>query len=112
MKIDPRALDAQVPCFLLQPIIENAVRHGISRCDEGGLIQVVAERRGSCLHITIGDNGPGIDGRAEPGHGIGLANTRERLEHFFGDKFELVIGTPETGGCEVVIDLPYRPADQ
>jgi LytS/YehU family sensor histidine kinase len=112
MTIDPGALEGRVPCFLLQPIIENAIRHGISRCEESGVIQIDANHRGSRLHLIVRDSGPGMDGRSEPGHGIGLKNTRERLAHFYGAGFEFRMATPESGGCEVLIDIPYERNDQ
>jgi signal transduction histidine kinase len=108
MTVEPGALDGGVPCFVLQPIIENAIRHGISRCEENGVIQIKADRRGSRLHLNVRDSGPGMDGKSEAGHGIGLDNTRERLAHFYGADFEFQIGTPDSGGCEVSIDIPYE----
>lgn len=108
MTIDPGALDGQVPCFLLQPMIENAIQHGISRCEEGGVIQINANRRESRLRVTVRDSGPGMDGNGKPGHGIGLQNTRERLTHFYGADFEFRAETPEAGGFEVLIDIPYE----
>jgi LytS/YehU family sensor histidine kinase len=112
MTVEPGALDGRVPCFLLQPIIENAIRHGISRCEESGVIQIKADRRGSRLHLNVRDSGPGMDGKSDAGHGIGLDNTRERLAHFYGADFEFRIGTPESGGCEVLIDVPYERCDR
>jgi len=108
MTIDPSAMNGLVPCFILQPIVENAIRHGISRCEESGIVQVIVQRRGARLHLAVRDSGPGIDGQGQPGHGIGLKNTRERLSHFYGAEFEFHIGTPATGGFEVSIDIPYE----
>jgi LytS/YehU family sensor histidine kinase len=108
MTIDPGALDGMIPCFLLQPMIENAVRHGISRREENGTIQVAAERRGSRLRMVVRDSGPGAGAAPQPGHGIGLSNTRERLLHFYGKSFEFRAGALESGGFEVLIDVPYE----
>jgi signal transduction histidine kinase len=112
MTVDPGALDGLVPCFLLQPIVENAIRHGISRCEEHGVIQVTAERRDSRLHLAVRDSGPGMDGHSLPGCGIGLKNTRERLTHFYQQQFVFRAGMPESGGFEVTIDIPYERAAQ
>jgi hypothetical protein len=108
MTIDPGALDGMIPCFLLQPLIENAVRHGVSRCEESGTIQVVAERRASRLRLSVRDSGAGAGAEPKPGHGIGLRNTRERLLHFYGKSFEFRAGALELGGFEVVVDVPYE----
>jgi signal transduction histidine kinase len=110
MTVDPGALDGLVPCFLLQPIVENAIRHGISHCEEAGTIQVTAERRDSRLYLAVRDSGPGTNGRSSPGCGIGLKNTRERLSHFYQEKFTFLAGMPERGGYEVTIDIPYERA--
>jgi signal transduction histidine kinase len=110
MTVDPGALDGLVPCFLLQPIVENAIRHGISHCEESGTIQVTAERRDSRLHLAVRDSGPGTNGHSSPGCGIGLKNTRERLSHFYQEQFIFLAGMPERGGYEVTIDIPYERA--
>jgi LytS/YehU family sensor histidine kinase len=112
MTVDPGALDGLVPCFLLQPIVENAIRHGISRCEESGVIQVTAERRDARLYLAVRDSGPGTNGHSLPGNGIGLKNTRERLSHFYQEQFAFAAGMPERGGFEVTIDIPYERAAQ
>ncbi len=109
IKVDPSALDGLVPCFLLQPIVENAVRHGIAQLEENGVIQTSIEREGGYLHLRVRDNGPGSNGSAPPGHGIGLRNTQHRLTHFYQKRYELRVSEPESGGFEVSITLPYEP---
>ncbi len=108
MKVDPAALGGLVPCFLLQPIVENAIRHGIGRREKGGMIQTFVSRNGDCLHLRVLDNGPGTHGKPVPGHGIGLKNTRERLTHFYQDHYDLTITEPANGGYEVAITIPYE----
>jgi sensor histidine kinase YesM len=108
MNLDPGALDGLVPCFLLQPIIENAIRHGIAQCENDGYIQTSARRVGTHMHLEVRDNGPGMNGKAHPGFGIGLSNTRERLVHFYQDNFEFRASRPESGGFEVLITIPYE----
>jgi sensor histidine kinase YesM len=111
INLDPGALDGLVPCFLLQPIIENAIRHGISHCEEVGCIETSAKRVGSRVQLRVSDNGPGLNGRSHPGFGIGLSNTRERLVHFYQDNYELRAGQPESGGFEVLITIPFERKD-
>ncbi len=108
MTIDPSTLDGQVPCFLLQPIVENAIRHGISRCENSGVVRISVERQGPRLRLAVQDSGPGMNGSSQPGHGIGLKNTEERLSHFYGEDFVFRAGTMEDGGFEVLIDIPYE----
>ncbi len=108
MKVDPAALDGLVPCFLLQPIVENAIRHGIGRREKDGVIQTSVARKGDHLHLRVVDNGPGTNGKSSSGHGIGLKNTRERLSHFYQDYYELTITEPSNGGYEVSITIPYE----
>jgi LytS/YehU family sensor histidine kinase len=112
MTINPATLDGQVPCFLLQPMIENAIRHGISRCEEGGVIQLSADLRGSRLCLAISNSGPELRATSETGHGIGLRNTQERLAHFYAEDFQFRACTPEHGGFEVLIDIPHERSIQ
>ena len=112
LTIDPSSLDAQVPCFLLQPLVENAIRHGISRCEESGSIRITAERRESRLRLKVRNTMPGMNAPAQPGHGIGLKNTQERLAHFYGRNFEFRAGAPEPRGFEVSIEIPYERSGQ
>jgi sensor histidine kinase YesM len=108
MNLDPNALDGLVPSFLLQPIIENAIRHGIAQCENDGCIQTSAKRVGTHMQLEVRDNGPGLNGKSHPGFGIGLSNTRERLVHFYQDDFELRASQPTSGGFEVLITIPYE----
>ena len=91
--IDPDALSAPVPSLLLQPLVENAIKHGIASVAAGGALCVRARRLGNAVEIEIGDNGPGLavaPGGARP-MGIGIENTRARLQALYGDRhgFEL-----------------------
>jgi sensor histidine kinase YesM len=110
MKVDPTALDGLVPCFLLQPIVENAIRHGIGDRERDGIIQTSIARNGNQLQLSVRDNGPGLNGKAPLGHGIGLKNTRERLAHFYQDRYDLSAGEQQNGGWEVLITIPYEKA--
>jgi sensor histidine kinase YesM len=109
-KVTSAALDGLVPCFLLQPVIENAIRHGIAHLEDDGTIQTTIHRDGNYLHVKVHDNGPGLNGQSAPGHGIGLKNTEQRLAHFYQDEYTFVAGPPQSGGFEVSITIPYERA--
>lgn len=108
IKVDPGALHSLVPCFLLQPIVENAIRHGIAHCEDAGVVEAWARREGDRLRIAVRDSGAGVKGTGTPGNGIGLTNTRERLAYFYPDAYEMEAGPMKAGGFEVAIDLPYE----
>jgi hypothetical protein len=95
-----------IPTLMLQPLIENAVEHGVSRRTDGAWVRLRAVRVGDRMQLEIADNGPGPAGN---GNGIGLANTRARLAGLYGSKGRLhLIGAAE--GTVVTIDLPFRTA--
>jgi len=108
VKVDPGALDGLVPCFLLQPIVENAIRHGIAHCESEGKVEASARREGDLLHLRICDSGPGSNGHAKGGHGIGLSNTQERLAHFYREAYDMRARPLDAGGFEVAITIPYE----
>lgn len=110
ISVDPGALDSMIPCFLLQPIVENAIRHGISPMEDEGIIHASVERRGEMLHLKVRDNGPGIHSQSQKGHGIGLRNTEDRLAHFYPKNYAFESGQGATGGFEVFIAIPYERA--
>ena len=89
---DPEILPAAVPHMGLQPLVENAVRHGIAKNPGAGLIAIRAMRADEQLQISVTDNGPGMPaGEIAGGKGIGLANTRKRLNQLYGDQAALVL---------------------
>ena len=109
VKVDPGALDSLVPCFLLQPIVENAIRHGIAHCESNGIVEATARREGSnLLRLEVRDTGSRMNGISKPGNGIGLKNTRERLAHFYHEAYDMVARPLEQGGFEVAITIPYE----
>lgn len=110
INLDPDTLDGLVPCFLLQPIVENAIRHGIARCEDGGWIETSAQRVGTRMRLQVRDNGPGTNGRCASGFGVGFTNTKERLAHFYEDDYEFRAFQPESGGFQVSITIPYEKA--
>jgi len=103
--------DALVPLFLLQPLVENALEHGIARRPGAGRLELCAERVGTWLRISVADDGPGFFGGPARDDGVGLANTRARLEELYGDAQCLTIEpSSPAGGTRVIIELPFRPA--
>jgi signal transduction histidine kinase len=110
--VDPGALDGLVPCFLLQPLLENAIRHGISNCEDGGIIQTSAVKERDRLVIQVRDNGPGLAATQQSGHGIGLRNTSKRLTHFYAEQGSLRIDSPPSGGFVVSVTIPYERSAQ
>jgi two-component system, LytTR family, sensor kinase len=108
--IEPQTLDAQVPNLILQPLVENSVRHAVAVRIEPGHIEVRARRLDDVLELSVRDNGPGMPpGRlAVPGTGVGLANTRSRLERLYGAAQRLTFGEPLGGGLAVTVSIPFR----
>jgi LytS/YehU family sensor histidine kinase len=108
--IDPETLDAAVPNLLLQPLVENSIRHAVAVRIEPGLIEVTARRDGDRLELQVRDNGPGLpNGRlAAASTGVGLANTRSRLEYLYGASQQLQFAEPAGGGLAVTVTIPFR----
>ena len=108
IKVEPAALDSLVPCFLLQPIVENAIRHGIAHCESEGVVEATARRDGNLLRLQVRNSGSGRNGCSKPGNGIGLKNTRERLTHFYREGYAMKAEPLATDGFEVAIAIPYE----
>jgi LytS/YehU family sensor histidine kinase len=104
----PEALEGLVPCFLLQPIIENAIQHGMAAMESGGLIETEVKRVGDNLWMQVRDNGTGSTAVPTKGHGIGMQNTRERLAFFYPDTHEFTAAPLAAGGYEVTIQIPFE----
>lgn len=99
-----------VPSFLLQPLVENAVRHGIESRKAGGRIETRAERLGDRLWMRVRDNGNGTSSTRTQGYGIGLSNIRERLAFFYPNAHQFEIESPSSGGYQVTIQIPFEEA--
>ncbi|HEY8551153.1 MAG TPA: histidine kinase [Vicinamibacterales bacterium] len=110
--VAPDARDALVPTLLLQPLIENAIRHGIATRSSGGRIEIAIRREADALRLQVTDNGPGLPPGwdVERDLGIGLSNTRERLKQLYGTHQTFAIFNRPEGGACVDISLPYRPS--
>lgn len=103
--------DALVPNLLLQPIVENAVRHGISRRAAAGRITLRARRHDGHLRLEVIDDGPGLAADALLNGGLGVRNTRARLEHLYGDRAALALENAAPTGVRVRIEVPWHTAD-
>jgi sensor histidine kinase YesM len=113
LDIPPDTLDARVPNQALQPIVENAIRHGLDGRASGGVIEIRARGTASMLQLTVRDDGPGIkiNGEApKPEAGIGLANTRARLKQLYGPLASLDLTNSSKGGTLVTMLIPQTPA--
>ena len=100
---------ALVPEFLLQPLVENAVRHGVAKRTGATLLRIEARREGGDLVIGVIDDGPGTP--AAVTEGVGLGNTRERLATLYGDRARLELSPTSQGGTRVTVRLPYRTTE-
>jgi signal transduction histidine kinase len=108
--IEPGLDEAEVPYLLLQPLVENAFKHGIDALPAGGLLRVAAERVGETLRLRVWDNGPGIATAlaTTDANRVGLRNTKARLHGLYGERHRFeIIGGPGRG-TEIMIELPFR----
>ena len=112
MQVTAEVRAALVPSLILQPLIENAIKHAVSRREEGGTIEIHAHRDGASLFIVLQDDGPGCVDFSERrnGHGVGLANTRERLSVLYGTRQDFSIANRTPHGCQVRLRLPFETA--
>jgi LytS/YehU family sensor histidine kinase len=112
-EIDPDAREALVPHLVLQPLVENAVEHGIARDPGAGRIWIRARRENGSCTLTVTDDGPGLEGGSEAAvrEGVGLSNTRRRLSQLYGPEATVTLRARGGRGADVVIRLPFRPAD-
>jgi LytS/YehU family sensor histidine kinase len=108
---DDSVLGAMVPYLILQPLVENAIRHGIEPHRSASTVTVAAHRTDGRLALVVRDDGPGVGEGHTARPGIGLSNTRERLVRLYGRDFDLVVKNCHNGsGLEARVDLPYRAA--
>jgi sensor histidine kinase YesM len=110
--IEPITMKALVPNLILQPLAENALRHGISRSAESGTVGIKASAENGFLYLTVFDNGRGLpaDWELKSSAGIGLANTAARLQQLYDEDHELHVRNREDGGVEVIVRIPMRQA--
>src|SRR6202167_4203996 len=115
VSISPETLDALVPSMLLQPLVENAVRHGVAPLVEGGTIRIQSTLHDGYLQISIQDSatrgdvgGACAEAAGKAAHGIGLTNTDERLKTLYGADYKFALQYRPSGGCEVIVQVPFR----
>ncbi|HZB44486.1 MAG TPA: histidine kinase [Pyrinomonadaceae bacterium] len=110
VEVEPGALDAPVPNLILQPIVENALRHGIAQTRGPGRVEISAKREHGSLRIRVRDNGPGLAAITRPDdglrEGLGLSNTRARLEQLYGAAHRFELENAPDGGLLVTLEIP------
>ena len=111
--IDTRALDALVPSLILQPLIENAIKYAISPSEDGGTLRISARVQRDTLALQLSDTGPGL-GNGDNGQkssGVGLKNTRERLQQLYGDRQAFTLAPNKPSGLTITINRPFEVKD-
>ncbi len=102
-------LPAQVPSLILQPMVENAIKHGIAKRAQGGAIRITAARSNGMLCLKVYNDGPNLAPESESSQsGIGISNVRDRLKALYGDAFELSMRNQEPCGVETSVSIPFR----
>jgi signal transduction histidine kinase len=109
--VDSHAAPAAVPNFAVQHLVENAIRHGVSRSPTAGQVSVTARRSADTLIVEVADDGPGFADRGSGPHGHGLENTRGRLRVMYGDRASLTVRRRESGGTIATLVIPFRILD-
>jgi LytS/YehU family sensor histidine kinase len=108
LDVDEGARVALVPHLILQPLVENAIRHAIAPRVEGGSVTILAKRHGDRLQLVVRDDGPGLQSSPNTA-GLGLQNTRQRLQHLYPGTHRFSIRNGPDGGAEVDVEIPYKP---
>jgi two-component system, LytTR family, sensor kinase len=109
LDIDPSVVDALVPQFILQPLVENAIRHGVAPHRAAGRVVVEARSRDDRLRLSVRDDGPGLPAGEPAEYRIGLSNTQARLTALYGNESALVVRNAPGRGLEAMIEIPWRP---
>jgi sensor histidine kinase YesM len=116
VRVADSAADALVPNLILQPLVENAVKHGVDKVADLGRIEIDAHRDGTRLVLSVSDNGPGLDSgeqaQRDTEGGVGLENIRQRLEQLYGSAQSLTLLERHGGGTVARIVMPYRTASE
>jgi sensor histidine kinase YesM len=105
----PEAMSGMVPALLLQPLVENAVKHGVLPSEQGGSVSVTAARSNGTLLLRVADDGPGMPKHRVAARGVGLSNTATRLRELYGNTSLFSLGS-SSNGLTVTIEIPFRPA--
>jgi len=108
LEIAPDTFEAQVPNLILQPLVENAIRHGIEPHARPGRIELHAHRQADVLTLDVCDNGAGLRNHDPSREGVGLSNTRARLQELYGNAHRFELGSAPGGGLVVQLTIPFR----
>jgi sensor histidine kinase YesM len=108
INIEPPSSRAQVPRLILQPLVENSIRHGIAMRSAAGRVGVYARRIGNRLDVRVCDDGPGIADASKLKEGVGLANTKARLQQIYGTDHLFELRTAKIGGLEIHLEIPFE----
>ena len=112
-EIEPATLECAVPPLVLQPLVENAIRHGIEPLGSPGRVCIEARQEADELVLLVEDDGVGMDppdtGRPVNGHGVGLASIRERLVSLYGERGQVVLRGKPGAGVQAEVRLPFHP---
>ena len=111
-QIPPDVLDARVPNLILQPLLENAIRHGIEPHAKPGIIELRAQRDHGELTLDVSDNGAGVSDANSLNEGVGLSNTRARLRTLYGEAHRFELGNRPEGGLRVRVTIPFQTAEK
>jgi LytS/YehU family sensor histidine kinase len=111
--IESKAQDALVPSLFLQPLIENAIKYAITPSEEGGTLRISARVQQKTLVLQLSDTGPGLGNgnNGQKSSGVGLKNTRERLQQLYGDNQAFTLAPNEPSGLRITINIPYEVKD-
>ena len=108
MRIAPETLDARTPYLILQPLVENAIRHGVAPRSTPGTVEIRAECSNDKLTLEVRDDGPGISPNRVQKEGVGISSTRGRLERLYGAAYQLELRNAAEGGVVVTLAMPFR----
>jgi LytS/YehU family sensor histidine kinase len=111
LDIDAAILDARVPTLVLQPLVENAFRHGFGDGMRAGQVRVTVRPDGDMLRCEVVDNGRGLP-QSGAREGVGTTNTRARLRHLYGERFSLELSANPGGGARVSLAIPYHSLER
>jgi LytS/YehU family sensor histidine kinase len=108
--VEEKALDALVPSLILQPMIENAIKYAISPSEDGGTIRISAKVQHNTLVLQLSDTGPGLGNgnNGQKSSGVGLKNTRERLQQLYGENQAFTLAPNEPSGLTITINIPFE----
>lgn len=108
VNVPTELLPAQVPMLILQPVVENAIKHGIAKRAQGGAIRILASRANGMLTLSVYNDGPGLNASGPINSGIGISNMRTRLHSLYGEAFTFDMKNQAPGGVEVSVSVPFK----